>query len=111
MPESQIGNLAEQLPEWEIVERDGIKRLQRTFAFADFRRAMERTFAFADFRRAMEFAGDVGEVAEAQGHHPVLEVTWGRTTVTWYTHKLGGLHRNDFIMAAKTDELYSDRQG
>ena len=48
----------------------------------------------------------VGELAEEEGHHPALLTEWGRTTVTWWTHKIRGLHRNDFIMAAKTDELY-----
>ncbi len=48
----------------------------------------------------------VGELAEEEGHHPALLTKWGRTTVTWWTHKIKGLHRNDFIMAAKTDEPY-----
>jgi len=48
----------------------------------------------------------VGELAEAEGHHPALLTELGRTTVTWWTHKIKGLHRNDFIMAAKTDDLY-----
>ena len=47
----------------------------------------------------------VGALAESEGHHPALLTEWGRTTVTWWTHKIRGLHRNDFIMAAKTDSL------
>jgi len=54
----------------------------------------------------LEFTNKVGELAEKEGHHPALLTEWGRTTVTWWTHKIKGLHRNDFIMAAKTDELY-----
>jgi 4a-hydroxytetrahydrobiopterin dehydratase len=54
----------------------------------------------------LEFTKKVGELAEVEGHHPALLTEWGRTTVTWWTHKIKGLHRNDFIMAAKTDELY-----
>jgi 4a-hydroxytetrahydrobiopterin dehydratase len=54
----------------------------------------------------LEFTKKVGELAEEEGHHPALLTEWGRTTVTWSTHKIKGLHRNDLIMAAKTDELY-----
>ena len=75
------------------VELDGIKRLRRVFAFDDF-------------AQALEFTKKVGELAEEEGHHPALLTEWGGTTVTWWTHKITGLHRNDFIMAAKTNELY-----
>lgn len=66
---------------------------------------------FRDFARALAFTNAVGEVAEEEGHHPVIELTWGRVTVTWWTHKIGGLHQNDFIMAAKTSQLYLAEQG
>jgi 4a-hydroxytetrahydrobiopterin dehydratase len=49
----------------------------------------------------------VGEVAEAEDHHPALLTEWGKVTVTWWTHAVKGLHRNDFIAAAKTDQLHS----
>jgi 4a-hydroxytetrahydrobiopterin dehydratase len=88
----EIAELLPQLPEWQLVEVDGVKRLQRVFAFADF-------------AEALAFTGRVGAVAEEQGHHPALLTEWGRTTVTWWTHKIRGLHRNDFVMAAKTDRL------
>ena len=78
-----------QVPDWEIAEPDGIKRLRRVFSLDDLRRRWSS-----------------GEVAEEEGHHPALLTEWGRTTVTWWTHKIKGLHRNDFIMAAKTDALY-----
>ena len=81
-----------QVPEWELVEEDGVKRLQRTFKFRDF-------------VAALDFTNRVGEIAEEEGHHPVITLTWGGATVTWYTHKISGLHENDFIMAAKTDKL------
>jgi 4a-hydroxytetrahydrobiopterin dehydratase len=54
----------------------------------------------------LAFTKKVGELAEEEGHHPALLTEWGRTTVTRWTHKIKGLHRNDFIMAATTDELY-----
>ena len=89
----EIESYKPQVPEWEIIEREGVKRL-------------ERSFKFRNFEQALAFTNQVGEIAEAEGHHPVLETTWGRVKVSWWTHAIGGLHRNDFIMAAKTDELY-----
>jgi 4a-hydroxytetrahydrobiopterin dehydratase len=82
-----------QIPEWQIAERDGIRRL-------------ERVFKFKDFAQALAFTTKVGAIAEQEGHHPVIITDWGKVTVTWWTHKINGLHRNDFIMAAKTDQLY-----
>ena len=81
-----------QLTGWSIVEREGIERL-------------ERVFTFPDFAGALAFTNQVGEIAEREGHHPALLTEWGRVTVTWWTHKIRGLHRNDFVMAAKTDVL------
>ena len=91
--DAEIAELHPQVPEWELIELDGIKRLRRVFSFDDF-------------AQALAFTDAVGAVAEAQGHHPALLTEWGRVTVSWWTHKIKGLHRNDFIMAAKTDELY-----
>jgi 4a-hydroxytetrahydrobiopterin dehydratase len=76
------------------VEQDHIKRLQRAFKFKNF-------------AEALQFTNQVGALAEEEGHHPALLTEWGKVTVTWWTHKIKGLHRNDFIMAAKTDELYA----
>jgi len=86
--------LLPQVPEWKVVEEDGVRRL-------------ERAFEFPDFARALAFTDRVGALAEAQGHHPVLCTEWGRVTVRWWTHKIGGLHRNDFVMAARTDEAFA----
>ena len=57
------------------------------------------------------FANAIGGAAEEQGHHPALLVEWGKVTVSWWTHAIGGLHRNDFIMAARTDALYEQAPG
>ena len=84
-----------QVPGWDVVERDGIRRL-------------ERSFSFGNFADALTFTNGVGQVAEDEGHHPAIVTEWGRVTVTWWTHKIRGLHRNDFVMAAKTDELYAN---
>jgi 4a-hydroxytetrahydrobiopterin dehydratase len=94
MTDEAIGRIRAEVPEWSVEDREGVKRL-------------ERIFRFGDFRSALEFTNRVGQIAEAQGHHPALLTEWGRVTVTWWTHKIKGLHRNDFIMAAKTDELYA----
>jgi 4a-hydroxytetrahydrobiopterin dehydratase len=93
--EQEIAELIKQIPDWRIVERDGIKRL-------------EREFKFKNFSEALAFTNEVGQLAESEGHHPALLVEWGRVTVTWWTHKIKGLHRNDFIMAAKTDQIYQE---
>ncbi|MBI4410384.1 MAG: 4a-hydroxytetrahydrobiopterin dehydratase [Gemmatimonadetes bacterium] len=87
--------LLPQIPEWQIVEREAIPRL-------------ERTYRFRDFLQALRFTNAVGELAEEEGHHPALLTEWGRVTVSWWTHKIRGLHRNDFIMAAKTDRLHQE---
>jgi 4a-hydroxytetrahydrobiopterin dehydratase len=94
--EAEIAELHPQVPEWQIVEDDGIKRL-------------ERLFKFENFRQALEFTYQIGELAEEEGHHPAILTEWAKVTVTWWTHKIKGLHRNDFIMAAKTDQAYAAR--
>lgn len=92
--DAEIAELHPQVPDWELVEVDGIKRLRRVFSFGDF-------------AAALAFTNEVGAIAEEEGHHPALLTEWGRTTVSWWTHKIKGLHRNDFVMAAKTDRLFS----
>jgi 4a-hydroxytetrahydrobiopterin dehydratase len=94
----EIEELRPQVPEWQVVERGGIPRL-------------ERAFLFPDFAQALAFTNRVGAIAEEQGHHPALLTEWGRVTVTWWTHKIAGLHRNDFVMAAKTDEVVGTAEG
>lgn len=92
--EEQIRTLLPSTPHWTIVEVDGVKHLTRVFKFNDF----------AD---ALAFTNKVGAIAEEEGHHPALLTEWGQVTVSWWTHKIHGLHVNDFIMAAKTDDLLS----
>ena len=90
--DQEIIEYRQQVPTWEVVEVYGIKRLRRTVTFADF-------------AEALAFTNRVGELAEAEGHHPALLTEWGKVTASWWTHKIGGLHRNDFIMAARTDAV------
>ena len=68
---------------------------------------LQREFTFADFTTALRFANSVGAIAKAEDHHPALLVECERVTVTWWTHAIGGLHENDFIMAAKTDAVFA----
>jgi 4a-hydroxytetrahydrobiopterin dehydratase len=90
--EEEVRELMPQIPDWTQVTRDGIPRL-------------ERGFGFADFAAALAFTNRVGALAEAEGHHPAILTEWGKVTVTLWTHKIRGLHRSDFIMAAKIDAL------
>ena len=96
MTGEQIHALEREIPDWSVVERDGIPRL-------------ERVFPFGNFVEALAFTDAVGALAEAAGHHPALTTEWGRVTVSWWTHAIAGLHRNDFVMAAKTDARYAGR--
>ncbi len=66
---------------------------------------IKRTFQFRDFAGALAFVEQVAAVAEAEGHHPDLAFGWGYCTVIFYTHKIKGLHENDFVMAAKVNTL------
>lgn len=92
LTDAEIARLLPEVPAWSLAETDGVKRIRREFAFPDF-------------RAAMAFAVRVGELAEREGHHPDLHVGWGRVTVETWTHKIHGLHQNDFILAAKIDAL------
>ena len=90
--ETEIAELHPQVPEWQVKEVDGIRRL-------------ERVFKLKNFVEAVAFTARVAMIAEKEDHHPLIVTEWGRVTVQWWTHKIGGLHKNDFIMAAKTDAL------
>ncbi len=92
--EAEIADYQPQVIGWRMIERDGIRRL-------------ERVFKFKNFVEAIAFTDRVAVIAEEEGHHPALLTEWGKVTVTWWTHKIKGLHRNDFIMAAKTDRVYA----
>lgn len=91
----EVQELKPQIPDWVQVERGGVQQL-------------ERVFTVKDFVAALRFTNRVGALAEEQGHHPAILTEWGRVTVTLWTHKIRGLHRNDFIMAAKIDALAAE---
>ncbi len=94
MTEEQMSNYTSQVPDWQIIDKESIAKLQKEFKFKNF-------------VEAITFADKIGALAEENGHHPRLIIDWGKVTVLWWTHAVKGLHRNDFIMAAKTDELYT----
>ena len=91
----EIKGLKPQVPEWQIITEDGIPKL-------------DRLFKFKNFKDAIAFTDAVGEEAEKEGHNPRLTTEWGKVAVTWWTHKIRNLHKNDFIMAAKTDHIYQN---
>ena len=92
LTDTEIEDLLLHVIGWQVVERNGIPLLQREFKLKNF-------------VEAIDFTNKIAVIAEEQGHHPLIITEWGRVTVQWWTHKIKGLHRNDFIMAAKTDEI------
>ena len=90
--DTEARELLQQISDWSLIEVDGINQLQRQYKFKNF-------------VLAMAFANELAEISEAEGHHPGILVEWGKVTVTWWSHSIKGLHRNDFVMAAKTDSL------
>ena len=91
----ESNRLLASVPRWKKINVDGVEQLRREFHFQDF-------------REALDFTHKIGLLAEREAHHPTLLTEWGKVTVTWWTHKANGLHNNDFIMAAKTDQLFED---
>lgn len=88
--DAEAQTLLNDLDGWQIVEKKAIPQLLKTYDFKNF-------------VEAIAFTNKVGEIAEDDGHHPAILTEWGRVTVRWWSHKIKGLHKNDFIMAARTD--------
>ena len=93
----EISQLSSMVSEWELITEEGIPKL-------------DRVFPFSNFQQALDFTNRLGELAESEGHHPRLVTEWGRVAVTWWTHKIRNLHRNDFVMAAKSDQIYGEME-
>jgi 4a-hydroxytetrahydrobiopterin dehydratase len=93
LTDAEIADLLPQVPQWQTITQDGILRLQRVFKLKNYAQALELT-------------NELAAIAEEEDHHPLIILEWGRVTVQWWTHIIKGLHKNDFIMAAKTDEVY-----
>jgi 4a-hydroxytetrahydrobiopterin dehydratase len=90
--DAELPQLMRQIPDWTPVSRDGVLQL-------------ERLYKFKNFKQAWAFHNKVAQLAEDEGHHPALLLEWGKLTVTWWSHSIKGLHKNDFICAAKSDAL------
>ena len=86
---ADLQHLSHQLPNWRVVDEHHLVR----------------AFTFPDFQRALDFVNRVGAIAEEQGHHPDILLTWGKVEITIWTHKVKGLTESDFILAAKIDQL------
>jgi len=85
----ELARLAAQVPEWQVVDGHHITR----------------TFTFSDFRNALDFVNKAGAIAEEEGHHPDLFLSWGKVEVKIWTHKIDGLTESDFILAAKIGQI------
>ena len=89
----EIENLHQQIPSWSIIEDEDIKKLVCAFAFSNY-------------EESLEFTNAVARLAEKEDHHPEIILEWGKVTISWWSHKIMGLHQNDFICAAKTDKIF-----
>ena len=96
LTEAEARRLAEAVPAWALLENAA---------------RLVRRFEFRDFKAAMEFVNRVADLAEQEGHHPDFEIHWNKVELTLWTHKIGGLHENDFILAAKIDRLLEEPSG
>lgn len=93
----EIAHYHDSVPDWQVVNEDGVDKLKRIYKFKEY-------------ASALKFAHAVAEAADAEGHHPIITLERDRVAVVWWTHMIGGLHRNDFIMAARSDGLFNEGQ-
>ena len=90
--DDELPDLLKQIPDWQPVTDNSVLKLNKVFNFDSY-------------SEAISFTNKIAQMAEEEDHHPAILLEWGRVEVTWWTHKIGGLHKNDFIAAAKTDLL------
>ena len=93
--DEEIPSLMSQIPLWDIIEENNIKKLTCLFKFSDY-------------EQSLVFTNKVATLADEEDHHPQITLEWGKVRVIWWSHKIQGLHQNDFICAAKTDRLYKN---
>ena len=93
----QISEFQNNYLEWELIEDNPVPQLKRVYKFNDY-------------IGAVDFTKKIADISEKENHHPSILLEWGKVTVRWWTHKIKGLHENDFIMSAKTDEIYNSNQ-
>jgi len=92
--EEELASLMNMIPTWTPIVVDGVMQLQRVYEFKNF-------------KQALAFTNKVAILAEEEFHHPGILTEWGKVTVTYWTHAIKGLHKNDFICAAKTEVLFN----
>ena len=92
--DDELVEFIKEIPDWEPITEDSILKLRRVFNFDDY-------------AQAVQFSNQVADLAEEEDHHPAILLEWGKVQAIWWTHKILGLHKNDFIAAAKTDRLLS----
>ena len=90
--DDEMVEFIKEIPDWQPLNEDSILKLRKVFDFDDY-------------SQAVRFSNQVADFAEREDHHPSILLEWGKVQVTWWTHKILGLHKNDFIAAAKTDRL------
>ena len=90
--DDELPDLLKQIPDWQPITTESVLKLNKAFNFENY-------------AEAISFTNKIAELAEEEDHHPAILLEWGKVEVTWWTHKIGGLHKNDFIAAAKTDQL------
>ena len=91
--DDELPDLLKQIPDWQPITTESVLKLNKVFNFKNY-------------AEAISFTNKIAELAEEEDHHPAILLEWGKVEVTWWTHKIGGLHKNDFIAAAKTDQLF-----
>jgi len=92
--DDELAELLKEIPEWKLITKESMLRLQRVFEFQGY-------------SSAVQFTNKIADLAEQEDHHPAILLEWGKVEVTWWTHKILGLHKNDFIAAAKTDLIFN----
>lgn len=93
--DDELPDLIKLIPDWQPITEESILQLSRVFDFKDY-------------SLSLGFVNKIALLAEEEDHHPAILLEWGKVRVTWWSHKIGGLHKNDFIAAAKTDLIYSE---
>ena len=96
LQDNEIKELLSQVPSWKVFEEDNVKKIICSFIFLSY-------------EDSLNFLNKVADLAEKEDHHPEIILEWGKVTVTWWSHKIKGLHKNDFICASKTDALFDNK--
>ena len=91
--DDEVNILLKEIDNWDLIHEE-VKQLKKTFSFSSY-------------KESVDFSNKVAKMADIEDHHPTITLEWGKVTVVWWSHKIKGLHKNDFICAAKTDQLYN----